>query len=93
MSRIPSQIDAERRRRAALERALADAVASAKATEAQYRTGFVAQDSLLTAQTDVLTVREQIAASDAQARQMTVALFKAIGGGSADMPGPARPTR
>ncbi len=89
-----AQIDAERRRRAALERALADAVSSAKATEAQYRTGFVAQDSLLTAQTDVLTAREQIAASDAQLRQMTVALFKAIGGGwSEDTVLPARPTR
>ena len=88
-----AQIDAERRRRAALDRALADAMSSAKATEAQYRTGFVAQDSLLTAQTDVLTAREQIAASDAQMRQMTVALFKAIGGGwSEDMAVPARPT-
>ncbi|KQM63800.1 Fis family transcriptional regulator [Sphingomonas sp. Leaf17] len=89
-----AQIDAERRRRAALERALADAVSSAKATEAQYRTGFVAQDSLLIAQTDVLTAREQIAASDAQLRQMTVALFKAIGGGwSENMAVPTRPVR
>lgn len=89
-----SRIDAERRRNAALVRAVADAEASAKATEAQYRTGFIAQDSLLDAEVQVLTAREQAAESGAQLRQMTATLFKAMGGGwSADMPLPDRPER
>ena len=75
------QIAAERRRHAALERAVADAQSSAKAIGAQYRTGFVAQDSLLNAEAQVLSAREQLAGSDAQLRQLTVALFKALGGG------------
>ena len=54
---------------------------SAKAAESQYRTGFVAQTTLLNAETDVLTAREQLVSSDAQLRQLTVALFKALGGG------------
>ena len=41
----------------------------------------MAQDSLLTAQGQALTAREQLAASDALLRQQTAALFKAIGGG------------
>lgn len=89
-----AQIDAERRRHAALGRAVADAEASARSIEAQYRAGFVAQDSLLNAETNVLSAREQLATSDAQLRQMTAALFKAIGGGwSTDMPLPERPAR
>lgn len=76
-----SRIDAERRRNAVLHQALADAERTARAIEAQYRTGFVAQDSLLNAQVQVLTAREQLAASDALLRQQTAALFKAIGGG------------
>ncbi|MEP7005631.1 MAG: efflux transporter outer membrane subunit [Sphingomonas bacterium] len=76
-----ARIDAERRRNAALRRAVADAESTAHAVEAQYRTGFVAQDSLLNAENRVLSAREQVAASDAQLRQDTAALFKAIGGG------------
>lgn len=74
-------IDAEHRRKAALTRAIVDAEATAKAREAQYRTGFVAQDALLDAETQVMQAREQLAASDAQLRQNSVALFKALGGG------------
>jgi NodT family efflux transporter outer membrane factor (OMF) lipoprotein len=89
-----ARIDAERRRHASLVRAVADAEASAKATDAQYRTGFVAQDSLLNAEVAVLTAREQVAGSDAQLRQLTATLFKAMGGGwFADMPLPNRPDR
>ena len=75
------QLDAERRRNATLIRAVTDATISAHAREAQYRTGFVAQNVLLDAETQVLSAREQLAASDAQLRQMTVALMKALGGG------------
>ena len=75
------QLDAERRRNAALIRAVNDATGSANAREAQYRTGFVAQNVTLDAQTQVLSAREQLAASDAQLRQYTVALMKALGGG------------
>ncbi|WP_404369863.1 efflux transporter outer membrane subunit [Sphingomonas sp. MMS24-J45] len=76
-----ARIDAERRRNAALQRAVADAEAAARAVYAQYRTGFVAQNALIDAQITVLTAREQLVASDAQLRLDTVALFKAIGGG------------
>ena len=76
-----AQIAAERRRNAALQRAVADAQSSANAAESQYRTGFVAQDTVLNAETNVLTAREQLVNSDAQLRQLTVALFKALGGG------------
>lgn len=76
-----ARIDAERRRNAALTRAVADAAATAHAVDAQYRTGFVAQNALIDAQITVLSAREQLVASDAQLRQDTAALFKAIGGG------------
>ncbi len=76
-----ARLDAERRRNAALKRAVADAEATAHAVDAQYRTGFVAQNALLDAQVTVLSAREQLVASDAQLRQDTAALFKAIGGG------------
>lgn len=76
-----SQIAAERERHATLTRAVTDAEASARAIDAQYRTGFVAQDALLNAQAQVLSAREQLTLSDAQLRQQTVALFKALGGG------------
>ncbi|RYD17924.1 MAG: Fis family transcriptional regulator, partial [Lysobacteraceae bacterium] len=69
------------RRNAALQRAVVDAQSSAQAAQSQYRTGFVAQDTVLNTQTDVLAAREQLVASDAQLRQLTVALFKALGGG------------
>lgn len=86
-----AQLQAERDRHAVLQRAVDDQQRSASAIEAQYRTGFVAQDSLLNAQTDVLSAREQLAASDAQLRQQTAALFKAIGGGWSETPLPKRP--
>ena len=76
-----TRIDGEHRRRAALARAIVDAEATARAREAQYRTGFVAQDALLAAETQVMQAREQLAASDAELRQDSVALFKALGGG------------
>ena len=76
-----TQLAAERRRNVILQGAVADRQASAKAIEAQYRTGLTAQDSLLNAETDVLSARENLAASDAQLRQASVALFKALGGG------------
>ncbi|MGN6271172.1 MAG: efflux transporter outer membrane subunit [Sphingomonas sp.] len=76
-----AQIDTERRRNATLRKALADSEETANSVEAQYRTGFVAQNSLLNAETDVLKAREQVAMSDAQLREYTAALFKALGGG------------
>ena len=79
-----ARIDAERRRNALLRQALADAERSAAADQAQYRTGLVAQDTVINAQVDVLRAREKLAASDAQLRQLSVALFKAIGGGWSD---------
>lgn len=79
-----AQLDAERRRNATLQRAVNDALGTAKAREAQYRTGFVAQNTLLDSQAQVLSAREQLAGSDAQLRQMTVALMKALGGGWED---------
>ncbi|WP_242097572.1 efflux transporter outer membrane subunit [Sphingomonas sp. CROZ-RG-20F-R02-07] len=88
-----ARLEAERRRHAALERALADQQTSANATLAQYRTGFVAQDSLLNAEAQVLSAREQLATSDADLRQQTAALFKALGGGWDTTPVPARPSR
>jgi NodT family efflux transporter outer membrane factor (OMF) lipoprotein len=84
-----ARLDAERRRNTTLRRAVADAETTAQSVEAQYRTGFVAQDSLLNAETQVLSAREQVAASDAQLRQDTAALFKAIGGGWSEGDGSA----
>ena len=81
-----AQLDAERRRNAALRRAVADARETVRADEAQYRTGLATQSTLLQGETDVLTAREQVAASDAQLRQMTAALFKAMGGGWETLP-------
>lgn len=76
-----ARLDAERRRNAALQRAVSDAQTTARAVDAQYRTGLVAQNALLDAQVTVLNAREQFVASDAQLRQDTAALFKAMGGG------------
>lgn len=76
-----ARLDAERRRQAALQRAVADAETTTRAVDAQYRTGLVAQNSLLDAQVTVLNAREQLVASNAQLRQDTAALFKAMGGG------------
>ena len=76
-----SRLDAERRRHEALVQAVADREASRNAIFARYRTGFVAQDAVLNAEADVLSSREQLAASDTQLRRDTVALFKALGGG------------
>ncbi|WP_375429666.1 TolC family protein, partial [uncultured Sphingomonas sp.] len=76
-----ARLDAERRRNAALVRAIADAGATERATSAQYRTGFTNQTALLDAQVALLQARENKAQSDAQLRQETAALFKAMGGG------------
>lgn len=75
------RLAAERRRNETLARAVNDRLESATAIEAQYKTGFVAQDQLLQAEIDVLSAREQQASSDAELRRQTVALFKALGGG------------
>jgi NodT family efflux transporter outer membrane factor (OMF) lipoprotein len=75
------RLDAERRRNATLASAVNDRFASARSTEAQYRTGFVAQDQLLIAQVNLLTSREDKAQSDDALRRQTVALVKALGGG------------
>lgn len=76
-----TRVDAERARNAALRRAVEDAGRVARSVAAQYRTGFIAQDSLLNAQTQELNATEQLAGSNAQLRQDTVSLFKAMGGG------------
>lgn len=76
-----AQLSAEQQRHEVLTRAVNDAAVSVHAVDAQYRTGLVAQDSLLNTQTQLLQAREQLAQSDAQLRQMTIALFKALGGG------------
>ena len=76
-----TRISAERERRQALVDAVTDAQASVKAVSARYRTGFVAQDALLNAEAQLLAAEEQVAASDAQLRQQTIGLFKALGGG------------
>jgi NodT family efflux transporter outer membrane factor (OMF) lipoprotein len=76
-----TRIDAERRRNALLRQALADADRTAAADQARYQSGLVAQDTVINTQVDVLRARENLAGSDAQLRQLSVALFKAIGGG------------
>jgi NodT family efflux transporter outer membrane factor (OMF) lipoprotein len=83
-----SKIDAERRRNALLRQALADADRTAAADQARYQSGLVAQDTVINTQMDVLRAKENLADSDAQLRQLSVALFKAIGGGwSEEAPG------
>ncbi|MGR6327543.1 efflux transporter outer membrane subunit [Sphingomonas sp. XXL09] len=79
------QLDAERQRHVVLMRAVADADASVRATTAQYRTGFVAQDAVLNTEAQSLSAREQVAMSEAQLRQQTIALAKALGGGWEDV--------
>jgi NodT family efflux transporter outer membrane factor (OMF) lipoprotein len=81
-----AQIAAEQQRHATLLQAVNDAAISVHAVDAQYRSGLVAQDSLLNTQTQLLQAREQVAQSDAQLRQMTAALYKALGGGWNDQP-------
>lgn len=76
-----AQLSAEQQRHIVLTRAVNDAAVSVHAVDAQYRTGLVAQDSLLNSQTQLLSAREQLAQSDGQLRIMTIALFKALGGG------------
>ena len=78
------RIDAERRRNALLRQALSDADRSARADLARYQAGLVAQDTVINTEIDVLRARENVAASDAQLRQQTAALFKAMGGGWSD---------
>lgn len=75
------RLDAERRRNATLAAAVNDRFASARSIEAQYRTGFVAQDQLLIAEVNLLASREEKAQSDDALRRQTVALVKALGGG------------
>jgi len=84
------RIDTEERRNVALKRGLDDAEATAHSVESQYRTGLVAQNALLDAQGSALQAREQLAGSDAQLRQQTAALFKALGGGWDAGAGPIR---
>ncbi len=81
-----AQIDTERRRNATLRRAVADSQETARSVEGQYRAGLTAQDPLLNAEANVLSAREQVVGSDSQLRQMTAALFKAIGGGWETLP-------
>lgn len=76
-----SAIDAERRRNTLLRQALSDASRSADADLARYRSGLVAQDTVINTELEVLRAREDLAASDARLRQNSAALFKAIGGG------------
>ncbi|WP_420606391.1 efflux transporter outer membrane subunit [Novosphingopyxis sp.] len=76
-----AQIDTERRRNGALAQAVADAQANARAVEARYAAGFVPEDDALGAAAQLLSAREQLAGSDAQLRQYSIALFKALGGG------------
>ena len=76
-----SQLEAERRRNAALADGVVGEERQVRALEARFRTGFVAEDAVLAERAQLLTVRAQLAASDAQLRQSTVALFKAVGGG------------
>ncbi len=74
-------IDGERRRNGALAQAVVDAQANARVFEARFAAGFVAEDDVLTARDALLRAREQLAGSDAQLRQSTISLFKALGGG------------
>ncbi|MEO1968659.1 MAG: efflux transporter outer membrane subunit [Sphingomonadaceae bacterium] len=76
-----ANISAERARNTQLRSALSDAERTESAVAAQYKTGFVAQDSLINAQVSALSARENLAASNAKLRQDTAALFKAMGGG------------
>ena len=76
-----SQLAAERRRNAALAEGVAGEERQVRALDARFRTGFVAEDAVLAERSQLLTAREQLAGSDAQLRQSTVALFKAVGGG------------
>ncbi len=85
-----SRIDAERRRNDLLKQALADAERTASADEARYKSGLVAQDTVINTQITVLRAKEDLAASDAQLRQYSVALFKAIGGGWSESEGAAQ---
>jgi len=86
------RIDAERSRNATLRRAVDDAARVARGVDAQFRTGMVAQDVLLAAENQALVAREQLAGSDAQLRQDTASLFKAIGGGWSDEGGTSVPS-
>lgn len=88
-----ARLDAERRRQVSLARAVIDAEATVRSVSAQYRTGLVAQDPLLNAEVQVLSAREQLAASEAQLRQNTAALYKALGGGWDEQVDPTTPVR
>ena len=91
-----SQLAAERRRNAALVDGVGQEERQVRALDARFRTGFVAEDAVLAERAQLLTARERLAASDAQLRQATVALFKAVGGGwdeGTASPVAARPDR
>ena len=76
-----SRIEAERARNAALTDAMTSEARQVSALNARFRTGFVAEDVVLAQRAQLLAAQEQLAASTAQLRQVTVALFKAVGGG------------
>lgn len=76
-----SQIEAERARNIALTEAVTGEARRVAALDARFRTGFIAQDTVLSQQAQLLAAQEQLAGSTARLRQVTVALFKAVGGG------------
>ena len=76
-----TQIDAERRRRVSLVNAVESEDRQLAALQARFRTGLVAEDPVLAQRAQLLAAREQLAVSEAQLRQATIALFKALGGG------------
>ena len=80
------QIDSERTRHAALQRAVDDARTNMKSADARFQTGFVAQDVYLQEHVNLLEAEASLAASDAALRQNTITLFKALGGGWENMP-------
>ena len=88
-----ARLEAERQRHVSLAQAVADAEATVRSVSAQYRTGLIAQDSLINAEVQVLSAREQLAGSDAQLRQDTAALYKALGGGWEEGTDPTSPAR
>jgi NodT family efflux transporter outer membrane factor (OMF) lipoprotein len=75
------RLDRGRARNATLRRAVDDSIRVTQSVDAQYRAGVIAQDGLLNAENQLLAAREQLALSDAQLRQDTASLFKAMGGG------------
>ena len=81
-----ASLDAERARRAALANAVDSEDRQLAALEARRRAGLIAEDPVLRQRAQALAARERLAVSEAQLRQSTVALFKALGGGWEDAP-------